>query len=116
MRALSWWRNMRLTLRIRTDSVAALVLATRLKTRGVGCSIIAREIALDVAASTYEPLIGEHLPGISNETSDMLSRRFQPSSTFVLPQHLAHIPETHLPIRTKSYFRALSLTSPMTPS
>ena len=109
-----WWHNKRLSIRIRTDSVAALVLATRLTTRGTGCGIVAREVALDIASSTYEPLVGEHIPGIANVTCDALSRRYQPSTTFALPSHLLSVCESHPPKRSRSYFRTLSPSSPTT--
>ena len=69
------WRSIRATLMVRSDSVSALILVMRLKTSGVGTSLIAREVALDVAEALYEPHVCEHIPGISNIIADHLSRR-----------------------------------------
>ena len=111
-----FWHGKRLQIQIRTDSVAALVLATRLKTRGTGCGIVAREVALDIASSTCEPLVGEHVPGVANITCDMLSRRYQPSATFRLPDQLLSVCEIHPQSRSSAFYRTLTPTSATTPS
>ena len=80
----SKWTGRRLQVRIQSDSVSALILATRLKTHGTACGIIAREMTLDLAMSTYQPLVATHIPGIANGICDELSRRFQPRHQLVL--------------------------------
>jgi len=99
------WSQARAVLKVRSDSVAALTITLKLKTTGHGTGIVAREMALDVAYALYAPHISEHVPGVSNVTCDMLSRKFQPGATYVVPSALAAAKETVLQPRTRAYFR-----------
>jgi hypothetical protein len=101
------WEAHRATIRVRSDSVSALVLALRLKTKGRAPGIIAREIALDVAAAHYAPTVAEHVPGLHNVIPDALSRKYQPGHRYILPNVLQTVPEQLLAPRGKSYFRSL---------
>jgi hypothetical protein len=59
----SWsqrWIGLQPTIRVRSDSVSALTIVLKLKTRGKGPGIIARDMALDIAEGCYQPLIAEH--------------------------------------------------------
>ena len=38
----------------------------------------------------------------------MLSRRFQPGKTFILPKVLAKIAESKIPLRENKYYRAIA--------
>ena len=102
------WQNLQPTIRVRSDSVSALVLAIRLKTKGRAPGIIAREIALDIAAAHYVPHVAEHVPGLHNVIPDALSRKFQPGQTFVVPRVLQLVPETVLEMRGRKYFRSIA--------
>ena len=104
-----WWSTARSTLRVRSDSVSALILALKLKTSGKAPGIIAREIALDVAAALYIPNIAEHVPGTHNVVPDALSRKFQPGQNFVLPNVLKDVPELLLAPRGRQYYRSLGM-------
>ena len=66
--------SLRARVTVRSDSVSALTVLLSLKARGVGPLIVARELALTFAEATYNPVIGEHISGISNITCDILSR------------------------------------------
>ena len=101
------WKGRPILLKVKSDSISALVLTLNLKTRGKGAGIVARELALDVAASEYAPHIAEHIPGVDNILADALSRRFEPSFDFQLPSIFADVPEAILPIRGEEYFRTL---------
>ena len=57
------------------DSVSALTMIVKMQARGDGTSLIARELALDVAEALYEPAVRTHIPGIANVLADYLSRR-----------------------------------------
>ena len=75
LRLWSWvWRDRRISLAVRSDSVSALVMLVKMKADGFGVGIISREIALDVAESLYEPNICSHIPGTTNIIADTLSR------------------------------------------
>ena len=101
------WTGRPILLKVKSDSISALVLTLNLKTRGKGAGIVARELALDVAASEYAPHIAEHIPGIENVLADALSRQFDPSYDYRLPSVFSAVPETILPLRGESYFRTL---------
>ena len=93
---------------MKSDSVSALILVLRMKTSGSATGIIAREIALDIAASCYAPALAEHVPGVANVTADTLSRRFEPGCTFAVPAVLASVPELRLTPRGKTFFKSLA--------
>ena len=103
----SQWKDSRVLLRIRSDSVSALVLAVRLKSSGFGPNLVAREMALDIAESVYRPDIAEHIPGIANRICDDLSRLFVPGQEKSIPRVLENIPRVTLPRRDRSFFRTL---------
>ena len=48
------------TIRVRSDSISALTIVLKLKTKGKGPGIVAREMALDMAEANYQPHIAEH--------------------------------------------------------
>ena len=59
----SWsgrWLGLQPTIRVRSDSISALTIVLKLKTRGKGPGIVARDIALDIAEGCYQPLLAEH--------------------------------------------------------
>ena len=101
------WMHHRIQLRVKSDSISALVMSLKLKTTGHGTSIIAREMALDIAQSEYRPDVAEHIPGIDNVLADTLSRKFMPESGFEVPPQLQHVQEHVLPSRTRDYYRTL---------
>ena len=105
----SWWSEQRVLLRVKSDSISALVLAVKLKTTGAACNIIAREMALDLAAASHLPVVAEHVPGLANVVPDLLSRRHQPGVSFVVPTCLQLVPEVHPPSRTRAYFKSLAI-------
>ena len=104
----SRWKEQGVYLRIKSDSISALIMVLRLKTSGRATSVIAREIALDIAQACYSPAIVEHVPGLANAICDALSRRCQPGKQFSLHQALTEVPESILPARGIAYFRTLA--------
>ena len=101
------WLHSRVNLKIKSDSISALVLCLDFKTKGKGTRIVAREVALDVACNEYSPNIVQHIPGVDNVIADPLSRRYMPDAEFVLPACLMNVEEAAAPQRTRSYFRTL---------
>jgi hypothetical protein len=101
------WSQAGVRLRVRSDSVAALIVVLKLKTSGKGSAIIAREMALDVAWSNFTPHIAEHVPGIANVVCDALSRKHQPGASYAFPSELHGVREAVLPVRDRSYFKSL---------
>jgi hypothetical protein len=107
------WKGQRARIRVRSDSISALVLCLRLKTTGEGTSTIAREVAVDIADAMYAPHIVEHVPGLENTIADELSRRYAPDKDppFALPACLHNVPEMVLPARGPEYFVTRRLPS-----
>ena len=92
------WRGQRVSLAVRSDNMAALTLVAKMQPHGSPTlGRIAREMALDVAASECSPDVVAHIPGISNAAADILFRRFQPGKVVALPGYLGpelqHAPE-----------------------
>ena len=54
--------------------MCALTLRLKLHTTSPTLSVIAQEIALDIADSLYLPDVSEHVAGVANGLADFLSR------------------------------------------
>ena len=80
------WTNKRVSLTVRTDNIAALTMIGRLQPHSEQLGILAREVALDIAASTYSPDEVQHIPGITNTAADYLSRLHAPTSALQKPK------------------------------
>ena len=103
-----YWVNRRVSLRVCTDNVGALTLVTKMQPHSENLGIIAREMALDVAESTYSPDEVVHIPGISNKAADCLSRLHDPNSkTRALPAYLPSHLNTQCDARVGSWWRTL---------
>ena len=72
------WLNRGVNLSVQTDNVAALTTLTKMQPHSATLGIIARELALDISASSYSPDDARHIPGLANTTADYLSRMFSP--------------------------------------
>jgi hypothetical protein len=105
----SHWKRCRATLEVRADNVSALTMLTCFRVKGRGLTLIAREIALDVACGTYRPAVCSHAPGVAHKVADVLSRKFCPNFQYVLPPVLSEAKEVLIPMRTKEYFSALEV-------
>jgi hypothetical protein len=103
------WKQQPVLLRVRSDSISALVSALKLKTSGKGCIVVAREMALDVARACYEPTVVEHVPGVANKACDALSRRYQPGKRLDIPAILQGVQETKLKPRGAEYFQSIAI-------
>jgi hypothetical protein len=95
------WRAHNVRLEVRSDSMTALMLCFNMKAKGVGCNVIARELALTLGASVHRPRIFSHTPGIANILADALSRRYQPGVQWHVPEALADVAETQAPLRAR---------------
>ena len=102
------WKNRRFTLTIRSDNIGALVLLWRLDSKSPRNNLIAREAALDMGESAFRPQIAEHIPGISNITTDVLSRLHQFGSPAKLPTVLVGVPRSLPAVRDRSRWRSLN--------
>ena len=106
----SWsqqWRGRRPVLEVKSDNVGALTMVIKMRSKGKGTGIIAREMALDIALGEYQPNVVSHAPGVSATIVDALSRKGQPGVDFHLPALLRRVPEAHLPPIGRDFFRTL---------
>ena len=71
---------------------------------------VAREFALDMAESSYEPTLIQHVPGVANAISDVLSRKCDPkySNDWRVPEFLIRnrARQTTIPARPAAWWRA----------
>ena len=100
------WQDKRVSLQVKSDSVSALILVVKMKTSGVGASILAREMALDIADALYEPTVCEHIPGIANVLADHQSRISEQAGA-PLPALLRHARRRYFEVRDASWWRTL---------
>ena len=103
------WQRRRATLEVRADNVSALTMLTCFRVKGRGLTLIAREIALDMASGTYRPAVCAHSPGVAHKVADMLSRKYVPGYEYRLPSCLLEAKETLIPERSAGYFTTLEL-------
>ena len=95
-------------LTVRSDNLATLAMVAKMQPHSPHMGIVAREIALDVAAASYAPDIVEHLPGVANTGSDTLSRLHSPDKSYNIPDYLKDIMAEPAPMRVDSWYKALS--------
>jgi hypothetical protein len=109
---LPLWSNQRVCLRVRGDNVGALMLLIKMRPRTPSHAIIAREIALLTIEMPFQPDV-EHTPGVAHVVADGLSRCFNTLGAETLYQHaaLATSVRTEVPIRHRSWYRALANTA-----
>ena len=106
------WHSSRVTLSLRNDNVGALSVFSSLKGKSVPMNAVAREFALDMSQSAYEPSVIQHLPGVTNKVADVLSRRCDPrySDSWRVPQYLTNhgAVRVSLPPRLSTWWKALA--------
>ena len=103
---LPLWKDERLTVRIRSDSSAALGAVEREKSNNPRLNEVVRELALDLAEGLYKLDVKEHLPGKDNTWADILSRLSQPNTDAVIPDALHVVQRQQIPIRDRRWWRA----------
>ena len=102
------WRSKRVRLNLRSDNMGALAVFSTLKGAPGAMNLIAREYALDAAQGAYAPDVVSHLPGVTNDIADQLSRKNDPryAADWSPPAFLAGVPRVVLPARPLSWWRA----------
>ena len=101
----------RAVIAVNSDNVTALTMAPKLKAKAGAMSIIARELALDIADSLYCPSTTAHLPGVMNGVADELSRKHQPGRAFLFPPSLQCIQSSPLSARPAVWWRSMPTSS-----
>ena len=69
--------------------------------------MLARELPLLYAKSSYEPRRFQHTPGIANLLADSLSRIAEPGKSYNIPPRLAHLDAATLPVRDEAWYSSL---------
>ena len=92
--------------------MSALYMAAKMQPKSKTLATIARELAIDIACSTYSPDFAEHVAGIANMTADMLSRKYDSSKTYKLPSILLSAREETPGVRDASWWRCLPAKAP----
>ena len=100
------WESKRIRLSVTSDNVSALIMVVKMRASGQCTSLIARELALDIADALYEPLVVSHVPGIANILADWLSRK-RARGDSRLPAALRHARCRTLPHRGGAWWRTL---------
>ena len=95
----------RVSVRVRGDNMAALSLLAKMQPKSASLQVIAREIALDLSQCSFAPDFVEHVPGISNQVADALSRMSESGSSFCLPTLLMNARYDSPPIRDHTWWR-----------
>lgn len=104
-----YWARVGVSLRIRSDSVSTLTLLIKLRAsyRSAGMGLVARELALEFGTSSYKPLLFQHIPGLSNDWADALSRLEQPGKSVQVPAQLLRTTRTPTPTRDAAFYQSL---------
>ena len=102
------WKTKRVNSSVNVDSVSALTILLKCKSAGEAPSVVAREVALDMASSIYIPNVMQHVPGVANVMADALSRWHDPGRQRQLPALLRGASLRVVAPRLRSWWRALS--------
>ena len=88
---------------VRSDSLGALLSASKGSSTSPGMAIILRELALEDAELGARIVAATHIPGMSNAAADALSRLWAPEPS-PLPEELRGLPRTPTPRRNKHWY------------
>jgi hypothetical protein len=89
---------------VRSDSAGTVHALSKLRSSNPSMNAVAAEVALDLAAHVYEPLMITHIPGVSNVIPDTLSRMFQPGTDYSLPMQLTQAIRVPAPARDRTFW------------
>ena len=101
------WAPRKVILTLKSDNKAALTIAARMKT-AKNANLIGREVAYLYTTAAYHPRYITHLPGVANQMADSLSRLNDPSKDHFVPEALAGVEQTVVPLRSRSYYKTLA--------
>ena len=98
----------KLVVALTSDNIAALSLVAEMKAKM--STLIARELALILSETAFQPRFIQHLPGVMNQYADALSRIYEPGSKHEIPQGLRKARRLHPPLRDAHYYSTLAHT------
>ena len=88
---------------VRSDSLGALLAASKASSPSPELNLVLREIALEDAELGSRIHCAQHVPGMANDLADALSRLSAPDPK-PLPDVLRHIPRTPVPSRGRTWW------------
>ena len=88
---------------IRSDSLGAILATARGASPNPGINLILRELALEDAEFGSRIHTARHIPGMSNDLADALSRMSAPDA-HPLPEALKALPRTPVPTRRREWW------------
>ena len=106
-----YWQDTRSRLAVRSDNLATLALVAKMQPHSRKLGLLARELALDIAESSFAPEVVAHIPGIANGAADALSRIEDPLKRAAVPAFLRDIPSTTCPPRDGRWYKSLPASS-----
>jgi hypothetical protein len=98
-------QNDNVSLRVRSDSVAALTVICKLGSSSPKLNAIAAEISLELSKLGIQEVLAVHLPGEQNTVADKLSRLAQPGCDGKLPESLRGAKRRLVQHRDASFFQ-----------
>ena len=102
-------KQKRIVLTLTSDNTSALAMTAKLKI--TASQTIARELALLLSETAFQPRVIQHLPGVMNGFADSLSRLFQPGGNFTIPAQLAQCKRLYPPRRCVNFYTTLAQKS-----
>ena len=102
---LHHWAEVRTSIHIKGDNLAALSLAAKMKSNI--SSLISKELALVMARASFQPRFLEHVPGAMNVMADALSRIWEPGASYTVPEGLRADLRAEAPLRTRDFYSTL---------
>ena len=99
----------RVALTLTGDNNRALAMTAKLKI--TASPIIARELAMTLCESAFQPRVISHLPGVMNGHADALSRLSEHGGRHSIPAELAGCKRAHPPKRDESFYTTLTHTA-----
>jgi hypothetical protein len=107
--ALRLWlpllRADQLVLRVRSDSVTALSVLSKLASASPVLNGIGAEMALTLESAQVCEVLASHIPGSLNKFADLLSRMAQPGASQALPPALRAARQKHLQVRGPDFWK-----------
>ena len=94
----------RVRVKVRGDNMAALSLLTKMQPKSQSLQVVARELALDIAMTSFTPDFVEHVAGISNTVADTLSRKTELGHSYRLPVILTNCEFTNSGTRLREWW------------
>ena len=108
---LSAWGDKKVNISIKSDNMAALSLAAKMKSKV--SSLIAKEVALIISKAAFRPRLVVHVPGVMNLSADSLSRLEDPDGDYSIPAYLLPSLRTSTSPRTETFYRTLRPNEPL---